>query len=120
MLMWAVLVLLRAWATWGRQRKMLTLLGSLFLVYASVSIAMLTYGVIDSGGMYAPMTFLFSAERGCSRCLSAGIHHAKLHQHAAWCVTSVVVLVSSPDVYVDHAVSEPSMLQPFKGSMRAS
>ncbi|KAI0832806.1 hypothetical protein BC628DRAFT_1415050 [Trametes gibbosa] len=44
-----VLVLLRAWATWGRQRRMLTILGSLFIVYASVSIAMLIYGVIEAG-----------------------------------------------------------------------
>ncbi|KAI0355316.1 hypothetical protein OH77DRAFT_1479766 [Trametes cingulata] len=44
-----ILVLLRAWATWGRQKRMLTVLGALFGVYACVSIAMLVYGLIDGG-----------------------------------------------------------------------
>ncbi|KAI0677173.1 hypothetical protein C8Q78DRAFT_960801, partial [Trametes maxima] len=44
-----VLVLLRAWATWGRQKKMLALLVTLFSIYALVSTTMLTYGIIDSG-----------------------------------------------------------------------
>ncbi|KAI0650364.1 hypothetical protein C8Q79DRAFT_381243 [Trametes meyenii] len=48
-----VLVLLRAWATWGRQRKMLAVLVTLFSIYALVSTTMLTYGIIDGGGVCA-------------------------------------------------------------------
>ncbi|KAI9064914.1 hypothetical protein FKP32DRAFT_1675297 [Trametes sanguinea] len=44
-----VLVLLRAWATWGRRKKMLSLLVALFVAYASVSIMMLTYGIVKAG-----------------------------------------------------------------------
>ncbi|KAL7282681.1 hypothetical protein ACG7TL_004155 [Trametes sanguinea] len=44
-----VLVLLRAWATWGRRKRMLTLLVALFVTYASVSIVMLTYGIVKAG-----------------------------------------------------------------------
>lgn len=38
---------------------MLTILGTLFIVYASVSIAMLTYGNIDAGRTYFPPTCWF-------------------------------------------------------------
>ncbi|KAI8982753.1 hypothetical protein BD414DRAFT_548706, partial [Trametes punicea] len=44
-----VLVLLRAWATWNRQKRMLTVLVVLFSSYASISIAFLTYGVVQGG-----------------------------------------------------------------------
>ncbi|KAH9899472.1 hypothetical protein C8Q73DRAFT_322722 [Cubamyces lactineus] len=44
-----VLVLLRAWATWGRRKNMLALLVILFFIYASASIAFLAYGIIEAG-----------------------------------------------------------------------
>lgn len=53
-----VLVLLRAWATWGRRKRMLTILGTLFIVYASVSIAMLTYGNVDAGPASYPLAYV--------------------------------------------------------------
>ncbi|KAI0638558.1 hypothetical protein C8Q77DRAFT_1154181 [Trametes polyzona] len=86
-----VLVLLRAWATWGRQKKMLTILGSLFLLYASVSIAMLVYGVIDSGDDAYPLS---SVTKTCIGMLPA-------HAWVLWvpgltleCATFVLTMVS--------------------------
>ncbi|KAI0375966.1 hypothetical protein BV20DRAFT_960051 [Pilatotrama ljubarskyi] len=51
-----ILVLLRAWATWGRQKRMLTVLGTLFGVYACVCIAMLIYGLMDGGEDAFPLS----------------------------------------------------------------
>ncbi|PIL37512.1 hypothetical protein GSI_01206 [Ganoderma sinense ZZ0214-1] len=44
-----VLVLLRAWATWGRHVKILLVLAALFVVYAVASIAILTWGIVSVG-----------------------------------------------------------------------
>ncbi|RPD66806.1 hypothetical protein L227DRAFT_569020 [Lentinus tigrinus ALCF2SS1-6] len=44
-----ILVLLRAWATWGRHVKILALLVAMFFAYAVVSITFITYGVITVG-----------------------------------------------------------------------
>lgn len=47
----SVLVLLRAWATWGRHVKILAALAAMFFLYAAVSITFITYGVISVGCM---------------------------------------------------------------------
>lgn len=46
-----VLVLLRAWATWGRHVRVLAALATMFVVYATVSISMITWGIVSIGGM---------------------------------------------------------------------
>ena len=45
----SVLVLLRAWATWGRHFKILLVLATLFVIYAAASIAILTWGIVSVG-----------------------------------------------------------------------
>ncbi|OBZ70481.1 hypothetical protein A0H81_09761 [Grifola frondosa] len=51
-----VLVLMRAWATWGRRRKILAALVIMFTIYAVVSISILTWGVIMLGDNAYPFS----------------------------------------------------------------
>ncbi|EJF62251.1 hypothetical protein DICSQDRAFT_161121 [Dichomitus squalens LYAD-421 SS1] len=44
-----VLVLLRAWATWGRHVKILAILAALFVLYAAASVSLLVWGVVSVG-----------------------------------------------------------------------
>ena len=45
-----MLVLLRAWVTWGKQPKVFFGLGALFIVYAAICIAIILWGLISGGG----------------------------------------------------------------------
>ncbi|RDX53728.1 hypothetical protein OH76DRAFT_1144380 [Lentinus brumalis] len=56
-----ILVLLRAWATWGRHVKILGLLTGMFIVYAAVSITFITYGVISVGYDAYPLAHVVGA-----------------------------------------------------------
>ena len=47
-----VLVLLRAWATWGRHVRILAALATMFVVYAAASISFITWGIVSVGGMH--------------------------------------------------------------------
>ncbi|KAI0758085.1 hypothetical protein C8Q74DRAFT_1390378 [Fomes fomentarius] len=51
-----VLVLLRAWATWGRHVKVLAALATMFVVYATVSISMITWGIVSIGDAGYPLS----------------------------------------------------------------
>ncbi|KAM5534441.1 hypothetical protein V8D89_011908 [Ganoderma adspersum] len=53
-----VLVLLRAWATWGRHVKILLVLATLFVIYAATSIAILTWGIVSVGYDAYPFSFV--------------------------------------------------------------
>ena len=53
-----VLVLLRAWASWGRRPAIFAILGLLFILYASVCVAILLWGLIAVGGGYGFYAFL--------------------------------------------------------------
>ncbi|KAH9854967.1 hypothetical protein C2E23DRAFT_901880 [Lenzites betulinus] len=114
-----ILVLLRAWATWGRQKKMLTVLGSLFIVFGAVSITMLTYGVIDKrvGDEYPHTSFTRSCigvipdhawvlwvpslllECTTFTLTMASIRHYNLHRHFFEQSTVVRVLCRDGIVY---------------------
>ena len=60
-----VLVLLRAWSTWGRRTKVCIVLAAMFVVYASICVAIIIWGVIVGGGKCRPS--------GGIRCLT--MHH---------------------------------------------
>ncbi|KAL1944119.1 hypothetical protein VTO73DRAFT_3304 [Trametes versicolor] len=87
----AVLVLLRAWATWGRRKRMLTILGTLFIVYASVSIAMLTYGNVDAGPASYPLAYVTKVCIGVLPPLSVSDHEPIL------LLRDMVVHAQTPD-----------------------
>ncbi|EIW61378.1 uncharacterized protein TRAVEDRAFT_44194 [Trametes versicolor FP-101664 SS1] len=99
-----VLVLLRAWATWGRRKRMLTILGTLFIVYASVSIAMLTYGNIDAGPTSYPLAYVTKRSLGyfglaleCATFTLTMVSIRQFHVYSNWREHSPIVRVICRD-----------------------
>ncbi|KAI0682617.1 hypothetical protein C8Q76DRAFT_321864 [Earliella scabrosa] len=53
-----VLVLLRAWAMWGRHVKILAVLAKLFVAYAVITGSLLTWGIVSTGNDAYPMSHI--------------------------------------------------------------
>ncbi|KAI0775864.1 hypothetical protein BD413DRAFT_470108, partial [Trametes elegans] len=94
-----VLVILRVWAIWARRKRILAVLVALFIVYASVSIAMLMYGITEGGSTSLPRSHSLLLESATFALTVASVRQFNVHRHFSEHSTIVRVIYRDGILY---------------------